>query len=133
MEQLQSARGVVALIAFAWVISENRRAVPWRSVAAGLAVTVALAALLLKVPQVKSAFAAINDAVDAIAAATRAGTSFVFGYIGGGQAPFESKVLGAEFILAFQALPVVLVMSVLTSLLFYSRLPPPVVHRCHFV
>src|SRR5215831_15561934 len=128
MEQPQSALGIVALIAFAWVISENRRAVPWRSVAAGLAVTIALAALLLKVPQVKGAFTAINAAVDAIAAATHAGTSFVFGYVGGGQVPFESKVPGAEFILAFQALPVVLVMSVLTSLLFYWRILPPIVH-----
>jgi concentrative nucleoside transporter, CNT family len=128
MEQLQSALGLVALIAFAWIISENRRAVAWRSVAAGLAVTVVLAALLLKVPQVKAAFAAVNGAVDAIATATRAGTSFVFGYVGGGPLPFESKVPGAEFILAFQALPIVLVMSVLTSLLFYWRILPPIVH-----
>src|SRR5262249_11536374 len=132
MEQLQSALGAVALIAFAWIISENRRAVPWRSVAAGLAVTLALAALLLKVPQVKGAFGAVNGAVDAIAAATRAGTSFVFGYVGGGQAPFESKVPGAEFILAFQALPIVLVMSVLTSLLFYWRILPPIVRAFAF-
>jgi CNT family concentrative nucleoside transporter len=127
MEQLQSALGVVALITLAWIISENRRAVAWRSVAAGLAVTFVLAALLLKVPQVKGAFAAVNSAVDAIATATRAGTSFVFGYVGGGQLPFESKVPGAEFILAFQALPIVLVMSVLTSLLFYWRILPPIV------
>jgi CNT family concentrative nucleoside transporter len=133
MDQLQSALGIVALIAFAWIISENRRAVAWRSVAAGLAVTIALAALLLKVPQVKAGFSAVNDAVDAIAAATRAGTSFVFGYVGGGQLPFESKVPGAEFILAFQALPIVLVMSVLTSLLFYWRILPPIVRGFAFV
>jgi len=132
MEQLQSALGVVALIAFAWMISENRRAIAWRSVAASLALTIALAALLLKVPQVKGAFAAVNGAVDAIASATRAGTSFVFGYVGGGQLPFESKVPGAEFILAFQALPIVLVMSVLTSLLFYWRILPPIVRGFAF-
>src|SRR3984893_13209920 len=132
MEQLQSALGIVALIAFAWIISENRRAVAWRSVAAGLAVTLALAALLLKVPQVKGAFGAVNGAVDAIATATRAGTSFVFGYVGGGQLPFESKMPGAEFILAFQALPIVLVMSVLTSLLFYWRILPPIVRGFAF-
>jgi CNT family concentrative nucleoside transporter len=132
MEQLQSTLGIVALIAFAWIISENRRAVAWRSVAAGLAVTLALAALLLKVPQVKGAFASVNGAVDAIATATRAGTSFVFGYVGGGQLPFESKVPGAEFILAFQALPIVLVMSVLTSLLFYWRILPPIVRGFAF-
>ena len=74
-----------------------------------------------------AAFAAINDAVGAIAAASRAGTSFVFGYLGGGPLPFELKVPGAEFVLALQALPIVLVMSVLTTLLFYWRILPPIV------
>src|SRR5581483_2265942 len=72
----------------------------------------------------KSAFAAVNAAVNAVAAATRAGTSFVFGYLGGGPLPFEPKTPGSEFILAFQALPVVLVVSVLTTLLFYWRILP---------
>ena len=73
------------------------------------------------------AFGVINDAVGAISAASRAGTSFVFGYLGGGALPFELKAPGADFILAFQALPIVLVMSVLTTLLFYWRILPPVV------
>jgi CNT family concentrative nucleoside transporter len=51
----------------------------------------------------------------------------VFGYLGGGALPFDLKAPGADFILAFQALPVVLVMSVLTTLLFYWRVLPPVV------
>ena len=127
MQQLQSVLGIVALIGFAWVISERRGAVPWRKVAAGLCLTVMLALLLLKVPPVRVIFVAINDGVDAIAAATRAGTSFVFGYIGGGPLPFEPKFPGGEFILAFQALPLVLVMSVLTTLLFYWRILPPIV------
>jgi concentrative nucleoside transporter, CNT family len=127
MPNLQSALGVVAILALAWLISENRRAVPWRPVGIGLAVTFVLALLMLKVPQTKYAFDWINDAVDAIAAATKAGTSFVFGYVGGGPLPFELKVPGAEFIFAFQALPVVLVMSVLSSLLFYWRIMPPIV------
>ena len=63
----------------------------------------------------------------AISAASRAGTSFVFGYLGGGALPFDLKAPGADFILAFQALPIVLVMSVLTTLLFYWRILPPVV------
>ena len=122
MQELQSGFGVVALLAMAWIISENRRAVSFRQAAIGLAVTFATAVLFLKVPQVTAGFFAINNAVDAIADATRAGTSFVFGYVGGGPLPFELKVPGAEFSLAFQALPVVLVMSVLTSLLFYWRI-----------
>jgi CNT family concentrative nucleoside transporter len=127
MLQLQSALGVLALLAIAWALSENRRAVSLRQVAVGLAVTVVTALVLLKLPPVAKAFGAINDAVNTISAASRAGTSFVFGYLGGGALPFDLKAPGADFILAFQALPIILVMSVLTTLLFYWRVLPPVV------
>jgi concentrative nucleoside transporter, CNT family len=90
-------------------------------------VTSAAAVILLRVPGVSRVFGAINDAVDALSAASRAGTSFVFGYLGGGQLPFELKVPGAEFVLALQALPIVLLMSVLTTLLFHWRILPPIV------
>jgi concentrative nucleoside transporter, CNT family len=127
MQHLQSLLGVLALVALAWVISENRRAVAWRSAAAGLLLTCLTALVLLKLPGVARAFGAINDAVGAIAAASRAGTSFVFGYLGGGQLPYDLKVPGAEFVLALQALPIVLLMSVLTTLLFHWRILPPIV------
>lgn len=127
MAQLQSAFGIVALLAIAWALSDNRRAVDWTRTLIALAVTIAAALVLFKVPYAAKAFAAINDAVGAIAAATRAGTSFVFGYIGGGPLPYEVKTPGAEFVLAFQALPLILVMSVLTTLLFYWRVLPPIV------
>src|SRR5262245_49480358 len=115
MLQLQSVLGVVALLAIAFAISEDRGAVSFKRALASLGLTVLLALLLLKIPQVKTAFAAVNAGVDAIAAASRAGTSFVFGYLGGGPLPFEVKTPGREFVLAFQALPLVLVMSVLTT------------------
>jgi CNT family concentrative nucleoside transporter len=127
MLQLQSTVGVFALVAIAWAISENRRAVSWKNAAIGLVVTFIVAVLLLKVPPVRAAFGAVNGAVDAIAAATKAGTSFVFGYVGGGAPPFEVKNPPATFILAFQALPIVLIVSVLTTLLFYWRILPPIV------
>ena len=118
MLQLQSAFGVLALLALAWAFGENRGAVSLRQAAIGLAVTFVTAVALIKLPFVGHAFGVINDAVGAISAASRAGTAFVFGYLGGGALPFDLKAPGADFILAFQALPVVLVMSVLTTLLF---------------
>ena len=127
LQNLQSLLGVFAIVAFAFIISENRRAVPWRPVLIGLALTFALALLMLKVPQTAIVFDWINRGVEAIAAATRAGTSFVFGYVGGGAPPFEVKSPASQFILGFQALPVVLMISVLSSLLFYWRIMPPIV------
>jgi concentrative nucleoside transporter, CNT family len=127
MQTIQSIAGIFGLLALAFAMSENRSAVSFRQAAIGLAFTVVLATLFLRIPQLKIGFAVIGDAVNAIAAATRAGTGFVFGYLGGGPLPFELKTPGNEFILALQALPVVLVMSVLTTLLFYWGILPPIV------
>ena len=127
MLQLQSAFGIVALLAIAWAVSENRRAVSPRQAAIGLVATLITAVILIKLPFGTRAFGAINDAVGAVASATRAGTSFVFGYLGGAPPPFDPKTPGSDFILALQALPIVLVMSVLTTLLFYWRVLPPIV------
>lgn len=133
MQNLQSAVGVVALIAFAWAVSENRRAVSLKRVAAGLAITIVLAVLFLKVPPITAAFGSANRVIDAIAEASRAGTSFVFGYVGGGPLPFELKSPDNEFVLAFNALPIVLLMSVLTTLLFYWGILPPIIRGFAFV
>src|SRR5258708_10159532 len=133
MQNLQSAFGIFALLAIAWIVSEDRRGVAWRRAAVALIVTSATGVLLWRWPAVTRLFAAINNAVDAIAAASKAGTSFVFGYLGGGELPFELKVPGAEFVLALQALPIVLVMSVLTTLLFHWRILPPVVRGFSWV
>jgi CNT family concentrative nucleoside transporter len=127
MQNLQSALGVAAMLGIAFAISENHRAVAWKKGGIGLAATIVTAVILLKVPQVATAFAVINDGVGAIAAATRAGTSFVFGYLGGAALPYDLKTPGADFVLALQALPAVLVMSVLTALLFHWRILPPLV------
>ncbi|HLQ92240.1 MAG TPA: nucleoside transporter C-terminal domain-containing protein [Xanthobacteraceae bacterium] len=127
MQNLQSALGVAAMLGIAFALSENHRAVAWKKAGIGLAATIVTAVILLKVPQVATAFAVINDGVGAIAAATRAGTSFVFGYLGGAALPYDLKTPGADFVLALQALPAVLVMSVLTALLFHWRILPPLV------
>lgn len=127
MLQLQSAFGIVALLGIAWAFGENRRSVSPRQAAIGLAATLVVAVALLKIPAVARGFGVINDAIGVISAASRAGTSFVFGYLGGGALPFDLKTPGADFVLAFQALPIVLVMSVLTTLLFHWRVLPPIV------
>ncbi len=124
---LQSAFGLFALLFLAWAISENRRAVPWRIVISGVMLMVVMAALLLKVPLFKQFFFTLNDALLGLEKATQAGTSFVFGYLGGGKLPFAEQPQASSFILAFRALPLVLVVSALSSLLFYWRVLPFIV------
>jgi concentrative nucleoside transporter, CNT family len=111
----------------AWFISENRRAVPVRTLIAGLALQICLALILLKVPLARDGFLVLNSIVTALQQATQEGTSFLLGYLGGGTLPFEAKPGSSAFILAFQALPLVLVISALSALLYYWRILPAIV------
>jgi len=124
---VQSALGFVALLALAWLISENRRGVPWRIVAGGAVLQVVLALLLLKLPVFREAFVALNDVLLYLQRATQQGTSFVFGYLGGAPNPFLESGPGTTFVLAFRALPLVLVVSALSALLFYWGVLPVIV------
>ncbi|MBU1210304.1 MAG: nucleoside:proton symporter [Alphaproteobacteria bacterium] len=117
--QLQSALGLIALPLIAWALSENRRALSLRVLAAGLALQFAIALLLLKVPGSATLFVWLNDAFLALDRASKAGTGVVFGYLGGAPLPFAESHPGASFILAFQALPIILLMSALSALLFH--------------
>ena len=111
--------GMAALLAVAWVLSEDRRRIPWRTVAGGVLLQLALAALLLGFPPATAVVFLLNDGATALQNATQAGTSFVFGYLAGPPLPFAETHPGASFVLAFQALPLVLTISALASLLFY--------------
>jgi CNT family concentrative nucleoside transporter len=88
-------------------------------VAGGIALQFALAGLLLFVPPVRAGFLLLNRGVEALQAATDAGTAFVFGYLAGPPLPFAETHPGASFILAFKALPLVLMISAIATLLFY--------------
>ena len=133
MLRLQAIFGIIVLVGFAWAISENRRKVRVGEILLGLFVTFLMAFLMLKVPFLRGLFDILNKCVSVIEESTRAGTSFVFGYIGGGPLPFNESRPGASFVLAIQALPVVLVVSALSSLLFYWRILPVVVHAFAWV
>src|SRR2546421_9537526 len=126
-DSIHAVAGIAGLLALAWLASEDHASVRWRPVFSGLALQLALAVLCLKLPFVKSAFMALNDALLVLERATQAGTSLVFGYLGGGAPPFAVSNESATFILAFRALPIVLVISALSALLFYWRVLPAVV------
>jgi concentrative nucleoside transporter, CNT family len=111
--------GLAALLAIAWALSEDRRRIPWRTVITGIALQWTLALLLLFFPPANALIFLLNDGATALQNATQAGTSFVFGYLGGPPLPFAETHPGASFVLAFQALPLVLTISALASLLFH--------------
>ncbi|MGE3332313.1 MAG: NupC/NupG family nucleoside CNT transporter [Rhodospirillaceae bacterium] len=127
MLPLQSAIGLFALVGLAWLVRDRSRTVIWRPVIVGIGLTFLLAALLLKVPFLRNSLSVLNDAMNVLTDATHAGSSFVFGYLGGATLPFDVNPAGSPFIFAFQALPIILVVGALSALLFHWHIIQPVV------
>ncbi len=127
MLPLQSAIGLFALVGLAWLVRDRSRTVIWRPVVVGVGLTFLLAVLLLKVPLLRNSLSVLNDAMNVLTDATHAGSSFVFGYLGGAALPFDVNPAGSAFIFAFQALPIILVVGALSALLFHWHIIQPVV------
>jgi CNT family concentrative nucleoside transporter len=125
--RLQSLAGLFILALLAWSISENRGRVKYRTIGTGIALQLIVAVILIKLPFSQSFFMWLNNIVSALQASIAEGTGFVFGYLGGGDAPFTVTNPGSTFILAFQSLPLVLLISALSALLFYWRILPLIV------
>ena len=130
---LQSCFGLLVFALIAWGLSENRKQVRVKAVIVGLALQLLLGFTLLHLPFFKNAFLALNRLVLALQTATTAGTAFVFGYLGGAELPFASMAPGADYILAFRALPLVLIISALSALLFYWKILPSIVRGFSWV
>jgi CNT family concentrative nucleoside transporter len=127
LPHLQSALGIVAIIAIAWALSEDRRAFSWRMAAGTLLLQAGLALLLLKVSLARDALFSLNSLVTAVTTATNAGTSFVFGYLGAGPTPFAVTNPGNLANLAFTILPLVIVIAALAAMLWYWGISPLVI------
>jgi len=124
---IQSIAGLVVFAAFAWFVSENRKRINVKIVLIGIGLQLVVGFVLLKLPMFREFFLYLNRLVLSLEESTTAGTSFVFGYLGGGPLPFEEKYPGAGFILAFRGMPLILLMSALSALLFYWKILPLVV------
>ena len=130
---LQSLVGFFVLYAFAWAISEKRRVVMWRTVIGAIILQVILFLLMFKFPWFREMSEILNNTLNGLATATREGTKFVFGYIGGADLPFKVEDGKSAFVLATQALPLVVVISALSSLLFYWKILPAIVNAFSWV
>jgi CNT family concentrative nucleoside transporter len=125
--QLQAGIGLVAMALLAAAIGRRFTAGTLRIILVGLALQIAVAALFLWAPPLRAALGWVGEGVSALARATEAGTSLVFGYLGGAPLPFQETEPGASFVLFFRALPLVLVVGALSALLYHLRVLPVIV------
>jgi len=135
--QVQSAIGLIAMPLFAWILSERRASLGTarlvRLALAGLGLQAAVAGIMLNVAAVRGAFDLAAGLVTALQTATAAGMQLVFGYLAGAPAPFQTVSPQNGFILAFHALPLILLISALTKLLYHWGILQQVVRAVGWV
>ncbi len=122
LENAQSLVGIALTLLVCWALSEDRSRFPWRLALGALVVQVGLIFLLFGLPAARGVVAGISDTVDGLAVATSRGTQFVFGYLGGGEQPYVLAAERGPFVFAFQVLPLILVISALSALLWHWRI-----------
>ncbi len=124
MPILQPLLGLAALVGIAWAFSEDRSAFSWRWVAGAIGLQLVLAFVFAHVPVLWAGLAHAGAGVEALARASRAGSSYMFGYLGGAPLPFEPVGAARPLIIAFEILPIVIVTAALAALLWHWRILP---------
>ncbi len=130
---LQSMLGLAAFIAAAWLVSADRRAMPWKLTVTALLMQFGIAFVLLRFEPARTALYSLNNVVTAIETATMKGSGFVFGFLGGATpSPYPVTAASATFVFAFRILPQILVFSVLVAVLWHWRVLGLVVRGLSF-
>lgn len=119
MYYLQTSLGLIVFVAIAWSMSEDKNKVPWKVVVSAIILQIIIGILLLKIPFIREVLFLANKLVWIIDQATKDGTSFIFGYLGGGETPFKVVNPQNNFIIAFHVLPIVIIVSAISALLFH--------------
>lgn len=123
-ENARSLLAVALIILISWLLSENKARFPFLLTLGALAIQGGLVLALFAIPNSQAALSAITAGVDGLAAASDRGAQFVFGYLSGGDAPFSIVPTGAPlpFIFGFRVLPLIIVISALSALLWHWRI-----------
>lgn len=131
MVTLQALFGLVVFIGIAVLFSEQRRMLNWQLLASGLGLQFLVAFVMFRFELLQALLNALNQVVVAIADATETGSLFLFGYLGGDPSnvayPFSIDNPEATVILAFRILPLILIFTVLSAILWHFRILPLIV------
>ncbi|MDB9738018.1 Na+-dependent nucleoside transporter [Gammaproteobacteria bacterium] len=125
---MQIIIGFIGLVCIAIPFSKNKSSINYRYIFVAIIFQIILAFALLKIPFIVQIFAYLSDGVSSLQAATQEGAEFVFGYLSNSSnSPFEASGAGNSMIFAFQILPLIIVISSLSALLWFWNILPLII------
>jgi CNT family concentrative nucleoside transporter len=114
--------GILLIYGLCWALSEKKKLLPWKIILGATALQFAFALVLFGIPVVRDILFQANNVVSGLQDATRAGTNFVFGYVGNNQAASELMGSSAPPLFFFQILPIIIVVAALSAMLWHWRI-----------
>ena len=121
---IQSLIGIIGLILISIPFSESIQKIKVKFIIYALLIQISLAFFLIEIPFISSFFDVMSMAVESLRLSAIEGSSFVFGYLGGGEAPFEVLNNQNLPIFAFTFLPMLIFLSALSALLWHWKILP---------
>ena len=131
LERATGLLGIAAILGLAWLLSYDRRRVPWRLVGAGLALQATFGVLVLKTTPGRWFFERVGDVFKGLISFSGEGSRFIFGDLVGNTVPVglpgagntldttAGLVASTSSSFAFGVLPTIIFFSALTSVLYY--------------
>ena len=128
LNMIQAIIGFIGLVCIAIPFSNNKSSINFKHIFAAIILQILLAFALVKIPFIVQIFAYLSDGVSALQTATQEGAEFVFGYLSNNSmSPFENSGTGNSMIFAFQILPLIIVISALSALLWFWNVLPLII------
>lgn len=121
-DNVRALMGIVLIYGICWLFSEKRKLFPWKIIIGATALQFAFALILFWITPIRSVLLQANVVVDGLQEATRAGTNFVFGYVGDNVAAGEIMAGSPPPLFFFQILPIVIVVAALSAILWHWRI-----------
>ena len=128
LNMIQAIIGFIGLVCIAIPFSNNKSSINFKHIFVAIILQILLAFALVKIPFIVQIFAYLSDGVSALQTATQEGAEFVFGYLSNNSmSPFENSGTGNSMIFAFQILPLIIVISALSALLWFWNVLPLII------
>jgi concentrative nucleoside transporter, CNT family len=137
VERFIGLLGVMLILGIAFLISNNRKAIPYPLIIKGLGLQLGLAIFILKVPVGQQMFAWIARLIEKVLQFSDAGANFVFGPLVNQLILTKSFGAGNDFIFFFKVIPTIIFVSVLVNMAYHiglmQRIVAGVARVMHFV
>ena len=119
MERFTGLLGIVLILGVAFLMSNNRKAINYRTVGVGLLLQVLLAVFILKTTVGQSLFQWLGDSINTLLGQADKGALFVFGSLVDRNLMTKAFGPGNDYIFFFKVVPTIIFVAVLVNMFYH--------------